>query len=401
MLYGLKIALRYLTASKSQTGLLIAGVAVGVFVFIFMSALIGGLAVFLVQRTVGDIAHVTIEAPARDAVSLLPEDAGALVVEQRATSQRAQLRTADAFLPLIEAMPGVAATSPQIVGNGFLVRGLITAPVGVTGVETAKVSAIANIGKALVDGSTDLANSSVIIGRTLAGDLGIGVGQVVRLQSDRGVERPLVVSGIFELGVEALDARAAFVSLSTARTLFDLPQGISRIEVKLDDLNQAQTYAARIAAETGLKATPWTEGNAQLLDGLRAQASSGNLIKAFALITIVIGVASALSLSTYRRRPEIGIMRAMGAGRGFVVFVFVTQGALIGILGGLIGAGLGYAALSPFPVPELAPPGGLPVDVRQGAYGLAISLTAIGAILASILPARAAARVDPVSVIGQ
>jgi lipoprotein-releasing system permease protein len=94
-------------------------------------------------------------------------------------------------------------------------------------------------------------------------------------------------------------------------------------------------------------------------------------------------------------------MRAMGAGRGFVIFVFVTQGALIGILGGLIGAGLGYAALSPFPVPELAPPGGLPVDVRQGAYGLAISLTAIGAILASILPARSAARVDPVSVIGQ
>jgi len=94
-------------------------------------------------------------------------------------------------------------------------------------------------------------------------------------------------------------------------------------------------------------------------------------------------------------------MRAFGASRGFVVLVFVVQGALIGILGGLIGAGLGYLALSPFPVPENAQPGGLPVDVRQGAYGLAIALTAIGAILASILPARAAARVDPVSVIGQ
>jgi lipoprotein-releasing system permease protein len=401
MLYGLKIALRYLTASKSQTGLLIAGVAVGVFVFIFMSALIGGLAVFLVQRTVGDIAHVTIEAPPRDAVSLLPASAGPLVVEQRATSQRTQLRTADAFLPLIEAMPGIAATSQQIVGNGFVVRGLTTAPVSVTGVEAGKISAIANIEKALVEGSTDLANSTVIIGSTLADDLGIAVGQVVRLQSDRGVERPLVVGGVFELGVEGLDSRAAFVSLATARTLFDLPQGISRIEVKLEDLNQAEAYAARIAAETGLKTTPWTQGNAQLIDGLRAQASSGNLIKAFALITIVIGVASALLLSTYRRRPEIGIMRAMGAGRGFVVFVFVAQGALIGILGGLIGAGLGYAALSPFPVPELAPPGGLPVDVRQGAYGLAVALTAMGAILASILPARAAARVDPVSVIGQ
>ncbi|MFD2646865.1 ABC transporter permease [Devosia albogilva] len=401
MPYTFKIALRYLTATKAQTGLLIAGVAVGVFVFIFMSALIGGLAVFLVQRTVGDIAHVTVEAPSRDPVSLLPHEPNILVVEQRATTQRNQLRTAGAFLPLISAMPEVTATSQQIIGNGFIVRGQATAPVSVTGVEDNKVSAIADVESNLVAGETLLTNSTVIIGRTLAEDLGLTVGQVVRIRSERDVERPLVVGGIFELGVEGLDARAAFVSLATARTLFDLPQGISRIEIKLADLNQADAMAARIAAETGLETSPWTEGNAQLLDGLRAQANSGNLIKAFALITIVIGVASALLLSTYRRRSEIGIMRAMGASRGFVVVVFVLQGALIGIIGGLVGAGLGYLALSPFPLPELAPPGGLPIDVRQGSYGLAIALTAIGAILAAILPARSAARVDPVTVIGQ
>lgn len=401
MLYGLKIAMRYLSASKAQTGLLVAGVATGVFVFIFMSALIGGLAVFLVQRTVGDISHVTIEAPSRDAVLLMADDPGVLVVEQRATNQRALLRTADAFLPILASMPGVTAVSPLIAGNGFAVRGQARSPVGITGVEPDKVSAIANLNKALVAGTTQLTNSSVIIGSGLAEDLGIGVGQVVRLQSDRNVERTLVVAGIFEIGVDALDSRAAYVSTSAARTLFALPQGVSRIEIKLDDLNQADSMAERMAAETGLTATPWTQGNAQLLDGLRAQASSGNLIKGFALVTIVIGVASALLLSTYRRRPEIGIMRAMGASRIFVIGVFVTQGTLIGLFGGLIGAGLGYLALSPFPVPELAPPGGLPVDVRQGAYGLAIVLTTVGAILASILPARAAARVDPVSVIGQ
>ncbi len=401
MQYGFKIAMRYLTASKAQTSLLIAGVAVGVFVFIFMSTLIGGLAVFLVQRTVGDISHVTIEAPARDPGLLLPDTIEVLMVEQRATNQRELLRTADAFMPIIAAMPGIASTSQQIVGNGFLVRGQSSAAVGVTGIEPGKLSAIANIEKRLIAGGTELSNSTVIIGSKLADNLGVGIGQVVRMQSDRGNERPLVVGGIFELGLDALDSRTAFVSLSTARILFEIEQGISRIEIKLDDLNQADVFARRIAADTGLKATPWTEGNAQLLDGLRAQGSSGDLIKAFALVTIVIGVASALLLSTYRRRPEIGIMRAMGASRLFVVFVFVTQGALIGIIGGLIGAILGYAALSPFPVPELAPPGGLPVDVRQGAYGLAIALTAIGAIMASILPARAAARVDPVSVIGQ
>src|SRR5690606_29470313 len=300
MPYALKIALRYLTASKAQTGLLIAGVAVGVFVFIFMSALIGGLGVFLVQRTVGDISHVTVEAPGREAVSLLSDNPDILVVQQRGATQREQLRTADAFLPMIAAIPGIAATSQQIVGNGFLVRGQATAPVSVTGTEDNKGSAIADIEGNLVDGSTALTNSTVLIGSALAEDLGVSVGQVVRVQSDREAERTLVVGGIFELGVDALDARSAFVSLATARTLFELPQGISRIEIKLSDLNQANDIAARIAAETGLKATPWTEGNASLLDGLRAQGSSGDLIKAFALITIIIGVASALLLSTYR-----------------------------------------------------------------------------------------------------
>ncbi|SMQ86343.1 lipoprotein-releasing system permease protein [Devosia lucknowensis] len=401
MIYGIKIAWRYLTSSKTQTGLLVAGVATGVFVFIFMSALIGGLAIYLVQQTVGDIAHVTLEAPSRDAGLLLSDGSEALLVQQKSSGQRDTLRTADAFLPGVEAMPGVKAISPQIVGNGFVIRGQSRAPVSVTGVEGDKVSVIADIAGRLVGGDTILTNNTVILGKSLADDLGISVGQVIRLQSDRNVERALVISGIFELGVEALDARAAFVSTATARTLFELPQGISRVEIKLDNLDDADAFARRIAAETGLKATPWTEGNAQLLSGLRAQANSGNLIKGFALVTIIIGVASALLLSTYRRRPEIGIMRAFGASRAFVVGVFVLQGTLIGLLGGLLGAGLGYLALSPFPLPENASAGGLPIDVRQGAYGLAITLTTVGAILASILPARSAARVDPVSVIGQ
>ncbi|MCD2175759.1 ABC transporter permease [Rhizobium sp. C4] len=402
MLYALKIASRYMTSNKAQSALLIFGVAVGVFIFIFMSALIGGLADYILSRTAGDLSHVTIEAEARVPSLLLPDEKGAvLLVQKKDTSREARLSSVDAFIPVIEQLPGVKAVSREITGGGFLKRGVQSAQVSVTGVEPAKVSAIINLKSYLVAGTVDLGPGKVLIGKKLADDMSYRLGQTVELQADTGISQSLIVSGIYEIGSGGPDRRQVYVSLAVARTLFALPQGVSRVEIKLADLYQADATTARIKAITGLPATSWTENAAQLLDALKAQAQTGLMLKSFALITIVIGIASALLLSTYRRRPEIGIMRAMGAPRSFVVTVFVIQGAMIGLAGGLLGAGLGYLVLLAFPGREAFKPGNLPIDITQGAYGLAILLTVISATLASILPARAASRVDPVTAIGQ
>lgn len=400
MLYSLKIAWRYLTSNLAQTSLLILGVAVGVYVFVFMSALIGGLAVLLLDRTVGNIAHVTVEEPDRNPVSLFADDSGALVAVLKSSVQRTTLQSADAFAPLIAAVPHVTQVVGEVLGNGFIAKGEAVAPVAVTGVLPDQVSSIANVSRSIVSGSADLALSTVLIGTGLADTLGVRVGQTVTLRSDRNVQQTLTIGGIFSLGVAGLDDASAYVNQRVARVLFDLPAGLTRFEVKLDDLQRAPEAAAAISASTGLSATPWTDKNKELLDALVAQARTGDLIKVFALITIVIGIASALLLSTYRRQSEIGIMRALGASRRFVVLVFVIQGALIGLVGGLLGAGLGYLSLLPFPIPEATQAAGLPVDIRQGAYGTAILLTLVGAIIASIWPANAASRVDPVTVIG-
>lgn len=401
MLYALKIATRYLTANKAQTALLVTGVAVGVFIFIFMSALIGGLAEFILSRTVGDISHVTIKAESDDPPLLISPQGHVLLVAERGRTRTATLTEAATWLPLIEAVPGVRAVSPQITGAGFLTRGAQVAQVSVSGVEPGRESAILDLVGYMVEGDVRLGSGLIVLGRDLADDLALSIGQTLRLESSNGVTAALTLSGIFKTGNGGMDGARAFVSLSTARTLYSMPQGVTQIEIKLDDLNAADATALRIRALTGLDAVPWTDGAEQLMEALNAQAQTGYFLKTFALITIVIGVASALLLSTYRRRPEIGIMRAMGAGRGFVIFVFVAQGALIGLMGGVAGAALGYLALLPFPPRDAFQPGTLPMDIKQGSYCLAITLTVIGAILASILPARSAARVDPVTAIGQ
>ena len=400
MFYSFKIAFRYLTANRAQSALLILGVAVGVYVFVFMSALIGGLAVLLTDRTVGSIAHVVVEPAEREPGILGQASDGALVAVQKSTQRRDTLQSAEAYLPIIRGVPHVEVTVGKVLGNGFVVKGEAVAPVLVTGVEAGDVSRIADIEGNLVAGTADLTLGTVLIGQGLADKVGLRLGQSVIIRSERGIEQNVTVGGIFELGVSAVDDTSVYANIRGARVLFDLPEGLSRYEVKLDDLQLAREAAAEITARTGLKATPWQAQNAQLLDGLTAQASSGNLIKGFALVTIIIGVASALLLSTYRRQSEIGIMRAMGARRSFVVFVFVIQGALIGAIGGLLGAGLGYLSLLPFPPPSATAATGLPVDVRQGAYLLAVVLTLIGAVLAAIWPAYSASRIDPVKAIG-
>lgn len=401
MLYALKIATRYVTANKVQTALLVSGVAVGVFIFIFMSALIGGLAEFILSRTVGDISHITIEAEETDPAVLISPSGHVLSVVERGRSRTATLAEAATWLPLIEAVGGVKAVLPQINGSGFLARGAQIAQVSVKGVEPGRESSILNLDGYMIEGSARLGSDLIILGSKLADELSLKLGQTLRLESSRGVTAVLTLGGIYHTGNGGMDGGSVFVSLTSARTLFGVPQGVTRIEIKLHDLNAADATALRIRALTGLDAESWTADAAQLMEALNAQAQTGYFLKTFALITIVIGVASALLLSTYRRRPEIGIMRAMGAGRGFVIFVFVAQGALIGLMGGVSGAALGYLALLPFPSRDAFRVGTLPMDITQGSYGLAITLTVIGAILASILPARAAARVDPVTAIGQ
>ncbi|MGN6595162.1 ABC transporter permease [Sphingopyxis terrae] len=397
--YAVKLAIRHLRSHPGQTALLMAGVALGVSIFIFMSALIGGLATLLTLRTVGSIPHIVLEMPDRDPATFSP-DGRAQVVLQKDLSRRNQIAIWQPAIPIIEKTPGVTAVSPQIRGSAFVERGQAVASVGVIGVMPGKLSAIADIDSAMIDGSSNLPPDGILIGNRLARDLGLRVGQVLSLSSDRGRTRSFRIGGIFSLGIASADRQTVYMNFTTARALFDLSTGISRIEIKVQPATDATGIAERLRRSTALKATAWTEDNSQLFEGLDAQARTGIIIKAFSLVTIIIGIASAMLLSIIRRQSEIGIMRAMGASKGLVIAIFVLEGTLIGLAGAIIGAVIAWLALLPLPPVTEVRSGGLPIDRAQGDFLLAITLTTLAAMLASILPARNAARIDPVEAIG-
>src|SRR5690606_10767194 len=116
-----------------------------------MSALIGGLATLLTQRTVGSIAHITFEMAPRDPPALIDGPAAQVAV-QKDLSRRAQIMVWEPAVAMIERSDGVTAVSPQIRGSAFVQRGQAIAPVGVIGVFPDKLSAIADIEAAIVTG---------------------------------------------------------------------------------------------------------------------------------------------------------------------------------------------------------------------------------------------------------
>ena len=402
MRFELKVALRYLLSNRVQSALLIGGVAVAVTVFTFNAALINGLAEFQIQRVVGSSAHVIIE-PAKPTPASLKSADGAerLTATQRSLDRRAQIKQWRTIADSVENLPGVTAMSLNILGTGLVSRGQMTMPITLKGVEPSRLSAIAPVNDSIIAGEPRLGLNDVLIGRKLATDLGLGVGQPVFVQSDQGRERTLTVRGIYTTGVDSLDARLGYVNLETARVLFDLPEGLSEIELKLENIYVARDLARQIANGTGLEVSAWMDKNQRLREALEGQGSSGSIIKMFTLITIVVGVASALLLTTMRRRPEIGIMRSFGLSERFVLSVFMLQGALIGIIGSVTGclAGVGFSTL----VAGITTSSGgkLPVEPALGQYQSALLLAAAASIIAAFWPARSASRIDPVEAIAQ
>ena len=411
MFFEVKVAIRYLGSARLQSGLLVFGVAVGVVVFTFIAALMNGLGVRLTNDITGNVAHVTLEPASRVPRAFMAVPKGrALFAIQPGHDVKSVIRTYRSVLEVAARMHGVRVAVPEVNGNGTLARGDKEVAVAVTGLDAKSANQIAPLGHSMVQGRLDLGVGNVVVGSRLATELGVEVGDRVNLRAARTARMLtgsgagaaiMVVRGIFTLGVQAIDERVVYIELASARKLFDVAEGVSVIELKVDDVWQAPFLAERLARATKLKASNWLDRNARLQEGLRAQASTSNMIKAFSLLTIAIGVAGALFLSVSRRRADIGILRSFGVGRGAIVRTFVIQGLLIGAVGALVGVGLGFGFAHVLLLASMKATGApsIPIDPAQGEYVRAIMLTTVVSAVAAVLPAWSASRIDPLEAI--
>lgn len=394
------VALRFLREGRMQTLLILAGTTGGVAVIVFLTQLITQLQAQIVDRVLGSQAHVVIRPLEEANRRAIDADGYATVIEPRAQ----RLRSVDQWeniARLAAGMEGVTAVSPVVTGPAFAVRGQATKSVALMGVDAERYRRIVRMEEYMVAGRFAVDGPRAVIGSELAKDLGIGLEDKLRVMLPNGRDELLVVGGVFDIGNKDLNRRWVFVTLPLAQSLLDLPGGISNLDLTVADIFEAQAVADRLRAATNLTVDSWMTTNAQLLAALRNQTVSNNLIRSFVTIIVALGIASVLVVSVVQKQKEIGILRAMGASRAMILQVFLIQGALVGAVGSVVGSVLAFTLLkvfshiyrnadgSPLFSAELEP---------RFIVMAAIVATAVG-LASALIPARRAARMDPVQAI--
>lgn len=392
------VALRFLREGRIQTFLILTGVGVGTSVIVFLSALINGLQTSIIQRTLGTQAHVVIR-PQEEMPQVLDTLADAHV--ERPAQRIRSIVGWQQTIRIVDGIPGVIATAPAITGPAFALRSRGSSSIALRGFDPESYFRIVDLEKFIVAGDFRLRGFETVIGTELGKDLGVGVGDKIRVQAAGGRTSILQVAGIIDAGNKDLNQRGVFVSLRQAQTLLGLEGGVSTIEVRVDDFFGATRIADQIAQRTGLIADSWMTSNAQLMIGLRSQSSSSIMIQVFVILAVALGIASVLAVSVVQKSREIGIMRAVGTRASQVLRIFLYQGMVVGLIGSIggvltgIGLSLFFAALAKNPDGSAT----FPVDLNWMLYLRAAGTSTLVGLAAAVIPARRAARLDPAEVI--
>ena len=402
-------ALRFLREGRMQTLFIITGVSIGVAVIVFMSALMAGLQSNFIQRVLSASAHIEllppkqVSRPLRNGSAASASEVEAAIVQ--APLQR--LKSIDQWQAVsaqIQAMPAVMVVAPVAAGSALVVRGSTTRAITLTGIEPTLYFRIVDLGDKIVRGSTRLLGTDILIGTELASDLGVGVGDKLRVTTGAGdavASSTLTICGVFDLGNKGANQRSTFVALRTAQSLLGLPGGVSSLEVTVSDVYAAETIAQRITAATGVESDSWITTNAQFFTAVSAQSTANTAIRFFVGLSVAFGIASVLAVVVVQKSREIGILRAMGISRAQILRLFLLQGGLLALSGAVLGSGIGALGLILWQRLAKNADGTplFPLVMDPKLFGAALVLATVTGLVAAFATARSAARLDPVVAI--
>lgn len=402
------IALRHLSRRKRQTVVAISGVAVGVGFFLAVSALMVGSQTDFIHKLIDAAPHIVISDEVR---SPEPQPGvrffgkGAVVLHgYKVRTEVRGIKDWQAIVVAANAVPGALA-SPSLTGGVTLKLGGHEEPLAVVGIEPEIETKISTIDDKLRAGrlrNLETVQGGIIIGEELARRLGVGMGDIVAASSSSSQTRSMRVVGLVKRGQAEISSGSGYVLLREAQSLLGRPFIINRIGIRLDDPYAAQEVASELEKRFGYKAESWQERSTEFLSLLVTRNVIMYSVVSAILLVASFGIYTVVSNSVSDKRRDIAILRSIGFSQGDLQLVFVMEGITLALTGVIIGWVLGYGLmgiLGSLNFPIAGENQHIPLDRSPRQYAIAAFASLLSGSIAAWLPARKAARVDPVDIL--
>lgn len=387
--FVLFLALRHIRRRALQSVLTLLGVAVGVMVLVTALSLTNGFIDELISSTLQATPHVALTAFGGETVPSDPD-----------------------MLSRLEAVPGVVAAAPYLDAQALIARRAdATAGISgrrgytqVLGIDPVREQAVLDL-PALTQETEALTGGGIVLGSSLANSMGVLADDTVLLLDFDRRATPFTVAGTFRVGNEIIDNAVSYTSIPTLQAFLEIEDEISGYHVRLTDPEQADILAQTLANETGLWASPWQSLFGGLVRQLQLQKTLISVVVFLIVLVAAMGIANILILTVAEKTEEIAILRAIGASQRQILAVFTTEGLLLGgggtLLGALLGLGLSlYFKFQPYPLPgDLYFITELPVELQVWDFVWVCALSLGTSVVAALLPARRAARLDPAEIL--
>jgi lipoprotein-releasing system permease protein len=374
------IARRHITARRRQTFLSIVAVALAVSISVIFTSLVNGQQHILTGLVEEKLPHVTIEPKQGDEYIHLYKG----------------------LLNRMIALPAVKSFATSLSTTSTLSRKDKTKNALLKGSDPIDIDKIYKINNSMVQGDFNsiLQSRNAVVGQTLAEDLDVKLGDKLEATFPRARNTQLTVTGIFNTGTP-LDKRVAFVSLETARNFLDKGSVVNAVEIRLEDIYQAE-YVAKEISSWGYNSRSWQETNPEIMRAIRIGGFWTRFSVLLFMVIAFFGIASIMNLLVVEKTREIGMLMAIGATKSNIRSIFLVESGILGLIGAAFGCAIGLVGVLVLgKVPFEIAAGGqqittLPLILNPWDILLLTFVAVSLSIVAAVYPARNASKLDPV-----
>lgn len=399
-----EIALTYVTTSKRLTTVAVLGVLLGMAVFMFMNSMMAGFDRISNESIFKATPHIRIYKDEEVSKPLFSqEDQQTLIINPKVVPTTNKIINPQSVVDMMKKQEGVVVAMPQVAANVFYNNGKSQLAGMSLGFLPDEANQMFNVKSTMVQGNFDdlkTNQNGIVIGSGIASRMNLATGDNISLTSSKGVNKVMKVVGIFQTNNSKEDKTKSYVNLLSAQQL--LKEGntyVTDINVNVTDPEKAQMYAERFSELTGYKVEDWKKANETFMAASRMRKIVITFVSFTILIVAAFGIYNILNMTITQKINDIAILKAMGFRGGDVVRIFVTQALTIGVLGVVLGVLIALVAVNILQHVYIGGDiGYFPIAYEPMVFLRGILIGIFITFLAGYLPARKAARVDPVSI---